>query len=170
MPEVASFQEKTILRLMSLGFPPFGTHEFYSPATYFSHVAAMDVQWLTLLFPFEDVAVKPYLEALQKHLDAAIIRKLLNGFTSNNKARKHFKAYFSARPHWLLQSIIELTPEEVFNLVKRNEQDMLIPFLKYCKRSMATWRDDSRRTLLQQAAATRGVVENTLQLLRDANL
>src|SRR5581483_5085894 len=87
MPEVANFQEKTIVRLMSLGFPPFGTHDVYSPATYFSRVAAVEVQWLTLLFPFEEVAVQPYLEALQKHLGAAIIRKLLNGFTSNNKAR-----------------------------------------------------------------------------------
>jgi ankyrin repeat protein len=92
----------------------------------------------------------------------------MNGFTSSNKTRKHFKAFFSIKAHWLLQYIIESMPEVIFGLVKRNEQDMLVPFLKNFKLAMISLRDANGNTLLHQAVLCRGLVENTIQLLRNA--
>ena len=59
-------------------------------------------------------------------------------------------------------------PELIFDLVKRNEQDMLIPFLKYYKPVLHGLRDAKGNTLLHYAVLSRGRMENTVQILRNA--
>lgn len=168
--EVAGFKERTMLMMMSLGFSSFTTDDIYQSASLFSRIAAINVNWVTLLFPFEDDRLKPYLSALQLNMTAEVVMNLMNGITSSNKTRKHFKAFFSIKAHWLLQYIIESMPEIIFGLVKRNEQDMLVPFLKNFKPAMIALRDANGNTLLHQAVLCRGLVENTIQLLRNARL
>jgi len=163
--EVADLQEKIMLAMMGDGCSPFTADDLYRSASFFSRIAAINIKWLTLLFPFEDDAIKHYLSVLQPNVTPEIAKNLINGFTSNNKARKHFKAFFSMKPHWLLKFIIGSAPEIIFGLVKRNEQDLLIPFLKNFKPAMMELRDAKGNTLLQHAALCRGVVENTIQLL-----
>ena len=169
-PEVADLQEKIMLTMMCLGFSPFTTDGIYQSASLFSRIAAIKVKWVTILFPFEDDRVKLYLSALQLNMTAEVVTNLINGFTSSNKTRKLFKAFFSMKPHWLLQYIIGSAPETIFSLVKRNEQDLLVPFLKNYKPAMIALKDANGNTLLHQAVLCRGLVENTIQLLRNARL
>lgn len=169
-PDVADLQEKVILRMMALGFSPLSPGDHDLPASFFSRVAAVSGKWLTMLFPFEDDHLKPYLDGLRANLNEAVATCLVNGFTSNNKARKYFKAFFSPRPHWLLEWMIAVVPVSIFSLVKRNEQDLLAPFLKNFKPAMAALRDANGNTLLHQAVLARGTVKNTIQLLCNANL
>jgi ankyrin repeat protein len=169
-PEVADYQEEIMLAMMYYGFSPFTPNDIYQSASFFSRIAAINVKWLSWLFPYEDEHVKHYLSVLQPNVTAEVVKNLINGFTSNNKTRKHFKAFFSIKAHWLLQYIIESMPEVIFGLVKRNEQDMLIPFLKNFKPAMITLREANGNTLLHQAVLCRGLVENTIQLLRNARL
>jgi ankyrin repeat protein len=68
----------------------------------------------------------------------------------------------------LLQYIVASAPDVIFDLVKRNEQDMLIPFLKNCKPAILELRDEGGNTLLHHAVLSRGLMENTIQLLRNA--
>lgn len=165
-PEVEDLQEKLILQMMGLDWTIFtSTHEHLS-TSFFSRIINFNPGFLTLLVPYEHKQLESYLDVVQKNISPMVIKNFLNGFTSNNKARKHFRAFFSLRPHWLLQLIITSAPETVFNLVKRNEQDLLVPFLKHYKREIAELRDEKKQTLLQHAMASRGVVENTIQLLR----
>ena len=164
--EAADWQEKIMLAMMCDGFAPFTADDLYQSASFFSRVAAINIKWLSMLFPFEDDHVKHYLSILRPNVTAEVVKNLINGFTSNNKARKHFKAFFSMKPHWLLKFIIGSAPEIIFGLVKRNEQDLLIPFLKNFKPAMMELRDANGNTLLQHAALSRGVVENTIQLLK----
>lgn len=169
-PDVADLQEKVILRMMALGFSPLSPEEHELPPSFFSRVAAVNEKWLTTLFPFEDDRLKPYLDGLRADINEAAATCLVNGFTSNNKARKHFKAFFSPRPHWLLEWMIAVMPASIFSLVKRNEQDLLAPFLKNFKPAIAALRDANGNTLLHQAVLSRGTVKNTIQLLCNANL
>lgn len=108
-----------------------------------------------------------YLHAMQTHLSKEMIPHLVNSFTSSNKGRKHFKAFFSLRPHWLLRTIISTSPETIFRLVARNEKELLAPFLKHFKPAMAALRDAKGHTLLHQAMQGKGRVSNTLRLLSD---
>ncbi|RAJ77393.1 hypothetical protein CLV59_107160 [Chitinophaga dinghuensis] len=165
-PQVASLQEQVIQRMICHGYALFESRTLNTPAFYFNKLAGMQLHWLTMLFPSDEPAVSVYLEKLRRRLNAAMLKDLLNAFTSNNKARKHFKSFFSSKPHWLLSAIITVAPEEVFRLVQRNEQDMLAPFLKYSKRELALLRNGKGQTMLEFACATRGVVENTIQLLQ----
>lgn len=169
-PEVADWQEEIMLAMMCYGFSPFTPNDIYQSASFFSHIAAINVKWLCMIFPFEDDHVKHYLSVLQPNVTPEVAKNLINGFTSNNKTRKHFKAFFSMKAHWLLQYISESAPEIIFSLVKRNEQDMLVPFLKNFKPAMIELRDANGNTLLHQAVLCRGLVENTIQLLRNARL
>ncbi|MBV8252386.1 MAG: hypothetical protein JO154_07235 [Chitinophaga sp.] len=169
-PQVAPLQEKVMQRLMCHGYALFEYKTLNTPAFYFNKLAGMNLQWLTMLFPSDEPAISIYLEKLRRELDAGIIKDLLNAFTSNNKARKYFKSFFSSRPHWLLHAMIDIAPQEIFRLVQRNEQDILIPFLKHYKRDIAQLRNHHGQTILQHATTTRGVVENTLALLRNAHV
>jgi ankyrin repeat protein len=47
---------------------------------------------------------------------------------------------------------------------------MLVPFLKNFKPAMIELRDANDNTLLHEAVLCRGLVENTIQLLRNARL
>ena len=165
-PGVENLQENSILQMMGLNWTIFTTTHEYLSTSYFSRIANFNPRFLTLIVPYEHEQLKSYLDLVQKNISPMVMKNLLNGFTSSNKARKQFKAFFSLRPHWLLRRIIADTPEMIFNLVKRNEQELLIPFLKHYKREIAELRNESKQTLLQHAMASRGVVENTLQLLR----
>jgi hypothetical protein len=167
-PEVADLQEKVLLALMGYGFSPCEPDNIYQSVSYFTSVAAININWLTILFPFEAEPLKNYLNALQPNMTGAIALNLINGFTSNNKNRKHFRAFFSSGQHWLLQYIVTSAPELIFDLVKRNEQDMLIPFLKNCRPALVELRDANGNTLLHHAVLSRGLMENTIQLLRNA--
>ncbi|NIG55082.1 hypothetical protein [Chitinophaga sp. Cy-1792] len=169
-PEVQDMQEMTILRMMDLGYLPFDTREYYVSAAYFRRIALLNMHWLTLIFPYEDPQILPYLENLRSNINEHVIECLLNAFTSNQKRRKHFRAYFLQRPHWLLQQIIHTSPAIIFDLVRRNEQDMLMPFLKYYKKELAALRDANNFSLLQWAQQVRGVVPATIALLLQANL
>jgi hypothetical protein len=169
-PEVADYQEEIMLAMMCYGFSPFTPNDIYQSASFFSRIAAINVKWLCIIFPFEDDHVKHYLSILQPNVTAEVVKNLINGFTINNKTRKHFKAFFSMKAHWLLKYIIESRPEIIFSLVKRNEQDLLIPFLKNYKSAIIELRDANGNTLLHQAVLCRGLVENTIQLLRNARL
>lgn len=163
-------QEKLILAMMAYGFSPIYQHDPYQNVLFFSRLATQQINWLFLLFPYEEDATKPYINALQQHVTEDIATKLINAFTSNNKTRKHFKTFFSVRTHWLLRHIVESAPELIFDLVKRNEPDMLAPFLKHFKPAIQALRDDKGNTLLHQAVLSRGLIENTIQLLRNSGL
>lgn len=86
------------------------------------------------------------------------IQQLLNGFTSTPTARKVFRTQAHKE---MLKTIMERSPLAVFNLIKRNERDMLVPFLKHFKKEIA-----AQHTLLQ----VKGVEEKTKQLLRQAGM
>ena len=128
----------------------------------------MPAPWIALLFPYEEEGLTPFINAFRPNITAGIARKVINSFTSNNKSRKYFRTYFSLRPHWLLLCIVEQAPELLFDLVKRNEQDMLTPFLKNCKPGILELKDVKGNSLLHQAAMSRGHIENTIRLLRNA--
>ncbi|MCF6403688.1 hypothetical protein L3C95_12425 [Chitinophaga filiformis] len=165
-PEVEDLQEKLILQMMGLNWTIFNsTHEELS-TSFFSRIIDVNPRFLTLIVPYEHEQLKSYLDVVQKNIGPMVLKNFLNGFTSSNKARKYFRAFFSLRPHWLLKLIITSTPETVFNLVKRNEQDLLLPFLKHYKREVAELRNEKDQTLIQYAMTSRGAVENTVQLLR----
>ncbi|SDG61700.1 hypothetical protein [Chitinophaga filiformis] len=165
-PEVEDLQEKLILQMMALDWHIFAMSHEDLTTSFFSRIVNFNPRFLTLIVPYEHEQLKSYLDIVQKNIGPMVIKNFLNGFTSNNKARKYFRAFFSLRPHWLLKLILSGAPETVFNLVKRNEQDLLIPFLKHYKREIAELKDENNHTLLQHAMTSRKVVENTIQLLR----
>ena len=166
--EVTDLQEKVLLALIGLGFSPYLKDEQWQYDSFFSHIWLLGERWCSLLYPYEEEALKPYINAFVPNITTDIARKIINSFTNNNKSRKFFRNYFSLRPHWLLQSIIANYPELIFELVKRNEQEMLMPFLKNYKQAILTLRDEKGNSLLHQAAMSRGLIENTIQLLRNA--
>ena len=168
LPEALYWQEKSILKLISLGYSPVSADAIYQSTSLFSHIAAIDVKWLTILFPYENEHLQEYLTNLKPNITEEIVKDLINGFTSDNKARKHFKSFFSLRPHWLLKFIIESAPGIVFNLVKRNEKEMMIPFLKNFRAAMINLKDEKGNTLLHQAILCKSPVQNTIQLLLEA--
>lgn len=168
--EAAALQEKILLRMMAHGFAPFLLDHHWVSAAYFSRIAAINVQWLCMLFPFETNDMKPYADVVQKNIDGTMVEYILNGFTSSNKARKAFKAFFSPKPHWLLKYIVTSVPDIVFSLVKRNEQDMLLPFIENFKAAIIDLRDQDGNTLLHHAVLSRGVVDFTFALLARAGL
>lgn len=168
-PEVADWQQKMILALMVFGFSPCMPDDLYQ-SMIFSRLATINITWLTTLFPYEEEQLKHYIGVLKPNVTQAAIKKFVNAFTSNNKTRKHFRAFFSRGAHWLLQHILTTAPEVIFALVKGNEQDMLVPFLKNCKPAILELRDEKGNTLLHQAVLSRGLAENTIQLLRNARL
>ncbi|MFB6454181.1 hypothetical protein ACE38W_02835 [Chitinophaga sp. Hz27] len=169
-PEVKDMQESVIHRMIEMGLLPFDTREFYVSASYFRRIALIDIHWLTLIFPYEEPRIKPYLDNLRKNLTDHVIQSLLNAFTSDQQRRKHFRTYFMQRQHWLLQQIISISPPTIFDLVRRNEQDMLMPFLKYQKRELAVLRNADGQSLLQWAHMVRGVSPKTILLLQQASL
>ncbi len=54
----------------------------------------------------------------------------------------------------------------IFGLVNRNEKELLVPFLKHYKQSLLQLRDAKGNSLLHEAAMSRSLSENTIQLLR----
>ncbi|AEV98159.1 hypothetical protein A4D02_33755 [Niastella koreensis] len=166
----AEIQEKLILAMISYGFSPIYRDDYYQNVSFFSRLATIQINWLFLLFPYEEEATKQYINALRPNITKEVATKLINAFTSNNKTRKHFKTFFSRRAHWLLRHIVESAPEVIFDLVKRNELDMLTPFLKNFKPALQALRNEKGNTLLHQAVLSRGLVENTIQLLRNSGL
>lgn len=166
--EVTDLQEKILLALIGFGFSPYLKDEELQYERFFTHIWELGERWISLLYPYEEEVLKPYLKAFVPNITADIARKIINSFTSNNKSRKFFRNYFSLRPHWLLQCVVKNYPELVFDLVKRNEQEMLVPFLKNFKPAMLSLKDAKGNTLLHQAVMSRGFIENTLQLLRNA--
>lgn len=169
-PAEEETQEKNMLAMMSYEFSPYYKDDPYQGVSFFSRLATIQVNWLFLLFPYEEEATKQYINVLQQQLTKDIVTKFINAFTSNNKTRKHFKTFFSLRAHWLLRYIAESVPEIIFGLVKRNEQEMLAPFLKHFKSALQALRDQQGNTLLHQAVMSRGLVENTIQLLRNSGI
>jgi len=165
-PEVEDLQEKLILHMMALDWHIFAMSHEYLTTSFFSRIVNFNPRFLMLIVPYEHEQLKSYLDIVQKNISPMVIKNLLNSFTSSNKTRKYFRAFFSLRSHWLLKLIITSTPETVFNLVKRNEQELLIPFLKHYQREIAELRDENNQTLLQHAMTSKKVVENTIQLLR----
>lgn len=166
--EVTDLQEKVLLAMIGFGFSPYVKDEQWQYDRFFTHLWELGERWSTLLYPYEEEALKPYINAFVPNITADLARKIINSFTSDNKSRKFFRNYFSLRPHWLLQGIVESTPELIFDLVKRNEQEMLVPFLKNYKQALIALRDEKGNSLLHQAAMSRGLMENTIQLLRNA--
>jgi len=166
--EVTDLQEKVLLALMGFGFSPYLKGEQWQYDRFFTHLWELGERWNSLLYPYEEEVLKPYINAFVPNITSDIARKIINSFTGNNKSRKFFRNYFSQQTHWLLQCIMENYPELIFDLVKRNEQEMLIPFLKNYKQAILTLRDEKGNTLLHQAAMSRGLIENTIQLLRNA--
>jgi len=166
----AEIQEKLILAMISYGFSPIYKDDYYQNVSFLSRLVTVQINWLFLLFPYEEEATKPCINALQPHVTKEVATKLINTFTSNNKTRRHFKTFFSQHVHWLLRHIVESAPELIFDLVKRNELEMLPPFLKYFKPALQALKDDNGNTLLHQAVLSRGLVENTIQLLRNNGL
>ncbi|ACU64148.1 hypothetical protein [Chitinophaga pinensis] len=167
-PEVTSLQENTILRIMALGWTPFSVEMEYLNPGIFNNIFTINPQWLGLLFPYEHEQLKYYIDAVKREASAAAVKILINGVTSSNKSRKVFRTFFSQKVHWFLKLIVTDMPEILFNLVQRNERDMLIPFLKYFKREIASLRDENNRTLLEYAINSKRVVENTIQLIQQA--
>jgi len=165
-PDVVEWQERVILAMMSQGLQPIPPDP--KESILFKRLATTPPEWLTLLFPYEDAQLKHYLLSLQSALTMQALISLMNAFTINTRNRKHFKAYFSIRPHWLLRYIISSMPDVVFQLVKRNEKELLAPFLKHFRSSLQALRDENGNTLLHHAISGSGVAVNTVQLLRDA--
>jgi hypothetical protein len=165
-PEVADIQEDLILAMIGHGCTPFIEDDYYN-AAFFGRIAARQPNWLNLLFPYEQEALTLYINTTQLYLTKEIVNNLLNAFTGNNKTRKHFNAFFLVRPHWLLRYIIGSAPEIIFGLVKRNEQDMLKPFLKHFKPALIALKDEQGNTLLHAAILSRSLNEHTIQLLRN---
>lgn len=165
---VTDLQEKVLLAMIGFRFSPYLKNEGWQYDRFFKHMWVLGERWISLLFPYEEEAVNPYINAFVPNITADICGKIINSFTSNNKSRKFFRNYFSLRPHWLLQCIMENYPELIFDLVKRNEQEMLMPFFKNYKQAILTLRDEKGNTLLHQAVMSRGFIENTIQLLRNA--
>lgn len=168
LPEALYWQEKSILKMICLGYSPLSSDDIYQSTSIFNNIAAINVKWLTILFPYEHEHLQEYLTKLKPNITEEIVKDLINSFTSDNKARKHFRAFFSLRPHWLLKFIIETVPEVVFNLVKRNEKDLLIPFLKSFRAALVNLKDEKGNTLLHQAILCKSPVQNTIQLLLEA--
>jgi hypothetical protein len=166
--EVGDLQEKVLLAMIGFGFSPCLKDDQWQHDRFFTHLWELGERWVTLLYPYEEDELKPYINAFAPNITADIARKILNSFTSNNKSRKFFRNYFSLRPHWLLQCIVESRSELIFGLVKRNEQEMLAPFLKNYKKAVLALRDEKGNTLLHQAAMSRGLTQNTIQVLRNA--
>jgi hypothetical protein len=59
-------------------------------------------------------------------------------------------------------------PDAIFNIVKRNERELLIPFIKHFRIKMISLRDEHGNTLLDQSILSRGLTEKTIQLLVQA--
>lgn len=167
-PEVTTLQENMILRIMVLGWTPFSVDIEHLNPGLFNALFTVNPKWLALIFPYEQEQLKHYIDAVKREASAAAVKIAINGITSDNKARKVFRNFFSQKPHWFLKLIITKMPEIVFNLVQRNERDVLIPFLKHFKRDIASLRDENNRTLLEFAINSKRVVENTVQLIRQA--
>lgn len=159
--EVIALRDKAVLRMMYHGLSPISAEEQTS-------FAGMDFRWITLLFPYEIISLAPYVKAVKSSLHKEIVADLINNCTSSSKTRKAFKAFFSAGPHWLLAFITESFPETIFNLVKRNERELLIPFLKHFQPKIIQLKDEQGNTLLHQAILSRGLAEKTIQLLLQA--
>jgi len=167
-PEVNELQENTILRIIALGWTPFSVDIEHLNPGIFNSIFTVNPKWLALVFPYEHEQLKYYIDTVKREANAANVKIVVNGVTSDNKARKVFRNFFSQKPHWFLKLIITNMPEIVFNLVQRNERDVLIPFLKHFKRDIASLRDEKNRTLLEFAINSKRVVENTVQLIRQA--
>jgi hypothetical protein len=156
--EVIDLRDKSVLRMMYHGLSPISA-EF----------TRIDFRWIEILFPYDITRLEPYVNAVKSSLNKEVVADLINSCTSSNKARKQFKTLFALRPHWLLAFVIESFPETIFNLVKRNERELLIPFLKHFRVKMISLRDEHGNTLLQQAYLSRGLTEKMIQLLVQAS-
>ncbi|WP_143097884.1 hypothetical protein [Chitinophaga sp. CF118] len=167
-PEALDLQEKIILRMICLGISPFPHEEIYQSLSFFNRIAPVNLKWIGILFPYENDYIKPYLKAMKMSINEEIVTGLINSCTSSNTGRKYFKVFFSLHAHWLLEFIIESVPETIFSLVRRNEKDLLVPFLKNFQPAMRNLRDKKGNTLLHQAMLCRGLIENTIQLLLQA--
>ncbi|PWV48279.1 hypothetical protein [Chitinophaga sp. S165] len=169
-PQVTDLQEKIILHIICLDWAPLAKVQEYFGGSFFRRLAIFNIDWLTMLYPFEHEHLKSYIAAVLQNLDPTNVKYLLNSFTIDNKTRKHFRACFSQRPHWLLKHIVSSIPDIIFDLIRRNEKELLAPFLKHYKRELVMLQNKNGHTLLQHAMTSRGVVENTVQLLRQAGL
>jgi hypothetical protein len=167
-PAVTEKQESIVLAMICLGLSPFSTHSAYWSVNFFNRIAAVQQSWLSLLLPYRTEHTEQYVNTVVNDITPSTVEYLLNAFTSSNATRKHFRDLFSMQPHWLLQYIIHTTPAMIFGLVNRNEKELLVPFLKLHKQSLLQLRDEKGNTLLHEAAMSRSLTENTIQLLRNA--
>lgn len=169
-PEAQDMQEKTLLRIMALGWTPFSIADELMGTRTFAKIALLNFSWLTYILPYEHETLTPYLNVVRQRINASIINALLNTFTSDRKIRKQARAFFSRRPHWLLKTIISTTPEKIFDMVRRNEQDLLATFLKHYKSDIIALRNKQGQSVLQYAVQCRSTVENTVRLLQQAGV
>lgn len=141
-PEVLGMQDQLIVQMMEMGWKLTG-----DPGRFF----------------FIGLLKKDIIFRLDySSLDAGGMQQLLNTFTSDKQARKLFRIRASKG---LMQSIMDIVPDVVYQLIKRNEQDMLIPFLKHFKKEIT-----AQPVQLRAAVSSRKVVENTILLLKQAGL
>ena len=154
--------EKTALALIATGYCPFdaGEGHDYMSARLFAGI----FRWLHIILPYEDDQIKHYITALKANVTEEQIECLLGAASSSAQNRKQFKEYFSQGKHWLMERIISITPALLFSLVKRNERDLLAPFLKRCRAEMRALRNEKGIGLLEYAKITKGVSPRTIQL------
>jgi len=158
------WQETILLRLMAYRLSPVLGDNVYMSASFFKRIAVFNVRWLGILFPFEQEPLQGYINTVKADLTPGILRDLVNAFTSSAESRKYFKAFFLQR-HWLMEAVVETVPAVIFNLVKRNEQDILKPFLKHFRPALLGLRDADGNTLLHAAVAAPGLMKNMVTLL-----
>ncbi len=61
-------------------------------------------------------------------------------------------------------------PEIFFDLTRRNERDILAPFMKYFKHRLVALRDRDGNTLLHVAVQSHGLMQNMVELLLQCGL
>jgi hypothetical protein len=157
-------QEPVLLRLMAYGLSPAEPDDMYMGTMFFKRIASFDISWIGLLFPYEQEPLRAYIAAVKANLTPPVLEMMLNALTSNNEFRRYFRAFFS-QPHWLLERVAETAPAVIFNLVRRNEQELLKPFLKQYRPALLAMRDAAGNTLLHAAVMAPGVMKGLVTLL-----
>jgi hypothetical protein len=157
-------QEPVLLRLMAYGLSPVEPEDMYMRTAFFKRIAGFDISWIGLIFPYEQEPLRAYIAVVKANLTPPILEMMLNALTSNTELRRYFKAFFS-QPHWLLERVAEVAPAVIFNLVRRNEQELLKPFLKLYRPALLAMRDAAGNTLLHAAVMAPGVRKGLVTLL-----
>jgi hypothetical protein len=132
--------EKAALALIAVGYCPFDRgmgHDYMSPGLFQN-----TLRWLHIIFPYENEHIKDYISNLKSNVTKEHIEYFMGAVSSSAQNRKKFKEYFSLDRHWLMDYIISDTPEILFSLVKRNEREILMPFVKRYKTAMRALREE----------------------------